>query len=653
VNDREQRRADLLDAYLTDLQAGIHPSAPVELPESEHTLLERLVSLTQTSQPDTQFTSHLEDRLRLAGQERRAAKKIKPLRSGSLSNLVSRITDSVCKMDRRFFSLAAAGIMIVVILVASFLILKKPDIEPTQVAESFTITPVTGPTVTSVAQNPTEQPSSETPVPIALSSLAPLTDLMESEFGSGGQGGESEPTDVEFVLSAALPESPAEMSFYLQDLPQPVTPEIARQMAESLGLEAQIYMPFRMTDPAVEEGSRAAYVAVDEPIYLTFEGYQWFTYVDKSLAPTNGGHWYPPQSLPPVEQALETAKVFLENAGLLDEPYQILASGDGIQFFHLLESRWPLSRPFAQVYIHPDGQVKEVIYQSFDLQNTGEYPILSAERAWEILRAGPFDGRVWYHEIPKTTAWGEWNHANPKFWAREYPLGGRADLFGSLQVLYPADTGVAPSIRMNDLVLEGDLEPLTQAYQQLMERTSDQEAPLHVWGEVYDTGGYHALRVEGWEETPLGYWSGVITRHDGEGFLLTEEGDTLPLPNLASDIPDGADVYVQGGLWEGRLEWYIIQERPADEGYGPQSGPGSGQSAAIIASVEEVELIYFVPLTDALLPQFVSDPSYRTVQPVWRFKGSTDRGTAFEAYVQAVDESYLKDVVEPTNTPVP
>jgi hypothetical protein len=652
MNNHEQRKADALDSYLTALQAGIHPSPPAELSDSETELLENLVAINQDNPPDPGFSPNLESQLRIAVRERSASKKRTPIRLKSLSILIPQIVNRIGKMERRSLSFAA-GIMVVILVILAVSLFSQAElpVEPSQVVESFTNSPLPTAGDTAIAQIETEQPTSISPVPLELSSLPPLTAMMVGQSGGSGQGSEGEPIHIHFELNTTLPTSPEEMKFYLQSLPEPLTMEGVLQISRDLGLEARVYMPFWMTTQTSGEASREAYVAIDEPRYIFFDSPQRFTFMDRSLAPVHGGHWYPPQSLPPLEQALQTASAFLENAGLLEAPFETLAYGDQILFFHLLQSQWSLSSPFAQVYIHPDGQVKEMIYQDFELQDMGSYPILSADNAWEILRDGSFESRVWYRESSNMTAWAEWIHANPRYWAREYPLGGRVDLFGSLQVFYPTDPERMPAIRMNDLVLQGDLEPLAQAYQQLMDRTGDQETPLHVWGTVQDAGQYRTLLVEGWEETTTAIWLGTIT-HDGDmDFLLVEDGSTIQLPDLPPELTDGMSVFIQGGLWNDQLEWYIIQERPLDQGYGPPPGSFMGQENSVNASVDAVELIYFVPPMESFPQELVSDPGSRAIQPIWHFTGHTDRGTAFEAYVQAVDGTYLRIESESLVTP--
>jgi hypothetical protein len=119
---------------------------------------------------------------------------------------------------------------------------------------------------------------------------------------------------------------------------------------------------------------------------------------------------------------------------------------------------------------------------------------------------------------------------------------------------------------------------------------------------------------------------------------LTDDGLTVELPDLPADLAAGTPVYVSGNLWDGWLEWFIIQEHPADEGWMPTTEP---LPAEIQASVEWIELVYLFGSLSNLTPEQYADPDYRSVQPVWRFSGHTDQGQTFEVLVQAVADSYL------------
>jgi len=568
--------------------------------------------------------------------------------------------------------LAGAAALAVLFLVVLY-VLRPLSGGPDQVAQLPTSAPpaVSGetiqpPTVTpgspaSPSASPQETPGSPaTPSvsQIELASLPPLSALVGGGYGGGG-GAEIAPPQTEFVLNATLPESPAQMTFYVQSEPAPLTVEYARQVAARLGLDGKVYAP-QPSDPALVPGDVPWLAAVDGPRQVLVDRIGSFNYTDWGHSPWRSETGYPPQNLPPLDQALESAERFLETAGLLGFPYRTAdPSGDVLRFFRVLDERWALVDSFADVRVGSDGQVWSMAYQGLDLISVGEYPIISAQEAWDMVRlstssSGEASGRVWVRSRPAFPSWGEFSAGTPRYWMRRYPVDQRADLFGSLRVLYPAEPGDAVYVTMNGLVLTGDpgaLQALVQAYQALVQSSGDTETPVHVWGQVQDAGGYLTLEVEGWENgftmdalagwqdtsgAPY-YWSGTIQRQGDQGLLLTDSGRAVQIPGLPADLTAGTVVFVQGGLVGDSLEWHTIQEALIDEG-----GNGGNGGEAGMAVVEQVELVYFIPPADSIPPDSTLEFAYRCAQPVWHFSGHTDQGRAFEVYVQAVADAYLK-----------
>jgi len=557
---------------------------------------------------------------------------------------------------------------------------------PDQVAQLPTVPPGSPASPPATTHTPTLSPphAQETPaspasppaVPLELASLPPLSTLMGGGYGGGG-GAEIAPPQTEFVLNATLPESRAQMTFYVQGEQAPLTVEYVRQVAARLGLDAarhseriRVYSPAESSiyapqplDAALVPGDVPWLAAVDGPREVLVDRTGSFNYTDWGHSPWRSETGYPPQNLPPLDQAVGSAERFLETAGLLGFPYRTAyPSGDVVRFFRVLDERWTLMDSFADVHVGSDGQVWSMAYRELDLYSVGEYPIISAQEAWEMVRmstssSGDTSGRVWVRSRPALPSWGEFSAGTPRYWTRRYPVGQRADLFGSLRVLYPAEPGDAPYVTMNGLVLTGDpgdLQTLARAYEALVHSSGDTETPLHAWGQVQDAGGYLTLEVEGWENgftmdalagwqdasgAPY-YWSGTIQRQGDQGLLLTDSGRAVQVPDLPADLADGTAVFVQGGLAGDNLEWHTIQEALVDEG--PYDGAGVGQPVEVQAVVEQVELIYYIPPADSIPPDSALEFAYRCAQPVWYLSGHTGQGLAFEVYVQAVAEAYLK-----------
>jgi hypothetical protein len=272
--------------------------------------------------------------------------------------------------------------------------------------------------------------------------------------------------------------------------------------------------------------------------------------------------------------------------------------------------------------VNPAGQVGEVDYYNYTLDEAGSYPIISAQQAWELLSSGQRSGRVG----PVFTTSGI--NQNPKFWARSYQPGERADLVGRPEAFFAADGSEQVHMSLNNLVLSGDL---AAAWQQVQASNN----PFHIWGTVTDHGAYLGLQVEGWEEVLEGsqYHFGTIQRQDGQGWLVSGDGGSLLLPSLPADVADGTAVVAEGLLVSDILQWTLIQVQFTAE---PPSNLPS-----IEADVEQVDLIFYTAQLNTIPAEGLSDPSYRALQPAWRFSGTTSQGLHFEVYVQAAQDELI------------
>jgi hypothetical protein len=328
----------------------------------------------------------------------------------------------------------------------------------------------------------------------------------------------------------------------------------------------------------------------------------------------------------------------LQAAGLLDVPYTTGYGRGTVQFYRLLDGRWPVHGPFASVTLAPGPAVSSLTYQQLALEPQGAYALIPAGQAWEQLAARlaqdevPLADQIWYR-----VTWHE-RAAQPRFWQRTYDAGAQMDIVAAPHPLFGLEPDAPPYATLNGLVLEGDLAPLLQAHLQAQRESGETEAPLHVWGQVADRGTYQALVVAGWQAATQEphFWLGTIQRQTGQGTLVTEEGTALPLPSLPADLVDGTAVYVQGGEIEGQLEWTQIQEQQL-----AAEPPCAGGCPALEVTIEEAALIYVVPAPHTVPPELLSEESYRALHPVWRFAGHSAAGDAFEAYVQAVRDQYV------------
>ncbi|MDI7275309.1 MAG: hypothetical protein QME94_04975, partial [Anaerolineae bacterium] len=444
--------------------------------------------------------------------------------------------------------------------------------------------------------------STATPPAVAVrpSALPPLAALVGASGGGGGAG------PARYELGASLPESPGQMTIYQVVAPAAPTEAEVTQMAGRLGMQPRLY-----EGPSVFDGPRE----------LVFEpGGSAFHYRDARYSNYHNGHWYPAGTPLSAGESVASARSFLEGHGLLGFPFEALAprfAGGAVDFLRVLEGRWLVLPAAVSVEVSPGGEVGDLTCRRQELLPAGEFAMISAEEAWELAGAGRPGDRVWYRTYPPT-------HCNPRYWARAYRDGQRADLFGTPAVSLPLDRSLGPRVALNEVLLSGDLQSLVEHAQS--QRAQEKPVWVHVWGEVHESGGVRSLSVEGWEalaSEPTVY-VGRVLRQAGGASLQTADDRLLPLADLPADLVDGATVYVEGGEVQGQLEWTLIQASAPD---GEACAPGAPAGEAL-ATVERVDLVYFVPATGEAGPAYA--------QPVWRFAGRMDGGLLFEVWVQAV-----------------
>ncbi len=638
MNEQERRQADALDAHISQRQAGQPQSGASETGQAR--LADSLIDLAQATRPDPAFAARLEARLRASAQMRARAENKHLLEAQHRSeNSLQKAKGRMFTMNKALvYSIAGAALLALIALAAVTLI--NTDlfgIAPTQVAQQFTPTAGTTvqpthtpipPTVEPV-YTPTATPTS-TPAPqIALPSLAEW-----QKSGYGGGMGEPEPITITYVLGVALPEGPAQMTVYLQREPERLTAPYAAQFAGRLGVAGPVYQSIGLASADnPEQASFRSYLAADGTHVVLFDSSGIVHYVDLDRISLVEGYWREPSGVPALDAAIQAAKAFLQSAGLIDDAVQVVATGDRLFFYRVLGGQWPLVEPVAIANVWIDGQVGMAQIWPLSLDTLAEYPIISAQEAWSLLSSGQPDERVWqypYHsaEMP---AWGEWRSQNPAVWGRTYTTGQSLHRFGAPQVWFPTQEGAAPYIAMNSLwgglTLTGDVQSLAEYARQ--QYRAEQSIYVHVWGQTQTSGGRPTLQVEGWEAVQETYWNGAVRRQGDQSVLELYDGSTILLPDLPADLADGTVVAVYGGQVDNRLEWHAIQEMA----YGPL-----GQDTPIPAEkiVEQVDLVYLALPPDVIPPERYADLGLRAVQPVWRFRGHTDGGQAFEVYVQAV-----------------
>jgi hypothetical protein len=373
------------------------------------------------------------------------------------------------------------------------------------------------------ATTPTALVPTPTPLPASSSGLLPGASLR---------------------LEAAFPEAPVEVNVYTQAIAQPLTAENARAMATQLGVLGHVYN-------APSEGGGPVYTVHDGRRSVTFvdkPGY--FLYSDTSILLDQNG-------APPLEEQIAIAEAFLKEHGLADFPhnFETLDNNLGsLRVVPLLEDRpvrhGTFDGPQIDLRINRQGQVIQFSYAWPGADPAGLFPILSAAEAWQQVLDGKSRGisAAWLLNQPRTL----------QTWERIYPLAQRVELYGYVgRPLQPVEPGVDPLVTFANLPVQGEKLPaFLQAFQ-----VADF---VQIWGQVQeDAAGLRTFQLEGWQLSPYPdvNRSGAI-RRQGEAVYLDSEGQSLLLPDVPAEVPDGVQVETRGVVVEGpqpAFDWSYIQ----------------------------------------------------------------------------------------------
>jgi len=223
------------------------------------------------------------------------------------------------------------------------------------------------------------------------------------------------------------------------------------------------------------------------------------------------------------------------------------------------------------------------------------------------------------------------------------------------------------------LVLEGkNLEDL-QAYQ---------NRPVDIWGTVETQNGQPGLKVERYEipfpdlkfQILRGKQKVVTLEGQPATLFTTTDGQTYVQFSLGGEV-DGSTVGNAGN--EVLLEALIIPDESfggypalrvfsANMAISPKNGqpielqvmsdqipiydePSPGESVPPTATIERVELVYYMPDPRYLTGEL--SPDQRTLQPAWLFLGHYSDGSEFFILVQALKTEFLLPEIAPYTQP--
>lgn len=364
-----------------------------------------------------------------------------------------------------------------------------------------------------------------------------------------------------------LPEESAQVPLFVQSNPETASPDLLRQTAIDFGLQAPIFQQ-------AGEGS--------EPVYLVSDGHQMMTFAyntaqvfdywrDYAAALVNTGEHIP------FEEAAPIAEAYLQSLGLLDFEYRIesiMGEPGWVRFVQILEGRpviygigYSPSVVELDVRVGPEGEIQQVRYYEHDFQPLGDYPIVSAQQAWQAVLSGAASDRMRYALTDPNEP------ASPKGWARPYPVGERVDLYGYPYVLEPVEQADTPLAFLSNMPVVGDLAA----------GFASQVTPyefLHAWGIIQaDEQGLPSFNLAGWEVSLLEnlHVPGEIERQEDQVWLSSERG-RLALPGAPEELKNGDLVIVSGVLPEPEtFDWALIQSMaPLSPSYGQYDTCGGG-----------------------------------------------------------------------------
>ncbi len=589
MNQDEQRAAEELDAFLTARLSGEDVFPGDELSSQQAALAAHLLNLIDKTPPDPTFIARLGARLEHAPRQAR-----RQARWPFVENL--NVTWRPAMFKRTLFAFAGAVVLALLVLFGLPLLNSQPNLQP-------------------------------------LPSLSAL-----SAYAQGGSNGSQLFAATQFEFKTTLPSAPARVPVFRQGEFKALTPDEVQRLAERFGLKGKVYIqqvqsgggssgsgfaapppeppptPFFPPTYAVLDGSRELVVTMGSQVL--------YSDLASSQQPDDGVAL-------PFEKVSALATEFLQAHNLLDFPYRVEREPDGppngVRFVRLLDGK-PVQNAEVRVSVAPDGRITFVSFRPFSVEAAGDYPIRSAQEAWDALVAGRLGKQVQYTiRRPGTTQGGvSQSGTTPgetyamtwiKFWKPRYRPGERADFYGSFSAYLPADGVGSPVIRLDELWLRGDLQALaTQAFK-----------PLHVWGTVSeDQSGQLFLDVAGWENAAAAQFApmrGTIQLADGQMQLRREDGKTFVLLHAPDAVPNGLDVLVHG-----RETDRVEKGLPVLDWMGFQSPPqldmaqGGGVSSSVMVTVAEAAPTAVAPsnmeggiVTSGATPAIITPPALPTV----------------------------------------
>lgn len=658
----EQELANELDTFLTARLKG-QSMTPSEEVQSEVQLVSALLDLAQKTEPDPLFLSRLEAQLDQAASRQQKQKNTpQPARSARppFWQQILTAVEETFTVKRTVFALGTIVALIIVGIFALNLLLSNDGTEPSEVA--------------GVSQAETEAPATTTTEAIAsatldTSNLQPLPNLnagggFGGGFGGGG-GGEIAATEAitgengdlifrpfnplsgtVYLMNTTLPVDPTSATVYQQPGENTITLEDMRHFATLFRMSGDIYTEsYPVSEPAPGEP-----VWTPPSFYFMFDGPRtlsaWGTslqYYDQSAAPDFTAE------LMNYEQAVPIAEAFLRDRGLLDFDYQLVApqySGSEVLFHRVVDGR-PVNTYEYNVSVTTDGQVLSVYYNPLNkLQSLGNYPLRSAESAWQQFLAEGVDYQNSYYstypgpgfELPEPEIPAEGAY---KYWQRTYVEGETVNLYTAPLIYQPVENNNAPRIQAEQFVLAGSDE--------ILRAIGDQPGKqIRVAGVVHIVNGVLNLEVNDWQVVEFieyQYQPGTIRQSDGQTLFDADSGETFLIPDAPTDLADGERVNVNGWSLEPGDPYRVFNWQNIDRIVNFETLPTDVSIEPAISEpyrIDQVEItsVDLIYASVSFVGQSRTDVQI-FLQPAWRFKGNANTNEYFELVVQAVTDEFI------------
>ncbi|MCB0037357.1 MAG: hypothetical protein KDE51_25170, partial [Anaerolineales bacterium] len=275
---------------------------------------------------------------------------------------------------------------------------------------------------------------------------------------------------TQFILNTTLPVEPVEGTVWRQP-ERNTTAELAFEMAARFGFEPPLYqeaMPGSFALAVSSSGEPVEPLYMPTMPYYAFNGAEQLIVTANSVFYTNNAVQTDFDSEVSFDVARAAAESFLQARGLLNFEYVVQEWNSGQVTFNRVINGEPLNQPEIYVTVNNNGEINYLTYEILSgLNELGNYPLITAEQAWQTLQSGVTANNIPYEFVSSNLVGGDAVvvYEDPyageyQFWARQYEAGDAIQLYAYPLVYLPVETDVAPRILVNNFILSAATEEL-------------------------------------------------------------------------------------------------------------------------------------------------------------------------------------------------